>query len=94
VLLLICALGLAVGPVGHALAAHKHLPRAVAVAAASTLDEHPGVHRSDLDAVVAAPPAPVRVARAGADPADPSSIPSSVTVHLQPVRGPPAQAAG
>jgi hypothetical protein len=36
----------------------------------------------------------VRVARAGADPADPSSIPSSVTVHLQPVRGPPAQAAG
>jgi hypothetical protein len=93
-LLLICALALAVGPVGHAISAHKHLPRAVAIAAVSTVDEHPAAHRSAPDILPAAPAVPVVLARTSVKPADPSSTPSSPTADFALVRGPPAQAAG
>jgi hypothetical protein len=93
-LLIICTLGLAVGPVGHALATHKHLPRVVAVAGSGATDELGGAHRGELVADVPGAPATVSLLRAWAGPADPSSITSSVTAQSPPVRGPPAEAAG
>lgn len=88
------AVGLAAWPVGHALVAHKHLPRAVAAATPTAAVDLPAGHRGEPAADPAPPPAAAALARSVADPADPSSIASAVTAQSPPVRGPPAEAAG
>jgi hypothetical protein len=91
---LACALGLALGTVGWSSFGHRHLPRGVAVVAATADDHLPGAHRIDhtVDAVTATPVA--ALARGGTGTADASTSVRSVTAQSPPARGPPSEAAG
>jgi hypothetical protein len=84
-------LGLALVTAAHSPNPHKHAPRAVAVAAITTVDTPTGA-RHVFDGDLAAPPRHLALELVAVDTPDSSQRARSRTAQTSQIRGPPAQA--